>query len=76
MRSGFGIERRDAPAFPHVAMKGAIRGCGLMTDNPETNPHGIGLRLIDGVEAIDHEAPTNFEKTAHNKSVLRQLDLE
>jgi hypothetical protein len=32
--------------------------------------------LIDGVEAIDHEAPTNFEKAAHDKSVLRLLDLE
>jgi hypothetical protein len=23
--------------------------------------------LIDGTEAIDHEAPTNFEKAAHDK---------
>jgi hypothetical protein len=27
-----------------------------MTGNPETNPGGSLSRLIDGVEAIDHEA--------------------
>jgi len=36
MRSGFGIERRGAPAFQYVALNGAIRGCGPITDNPET----------------------------------------
>lgn len=74
MRSGFGIELRDALAFPNFAMEGAIRGCGRMTGL--TGSYSW-QEVLEGTAAKYPRAPFRgyFAECWNIVFALRRLDL-